>query len=108
MKEDFDAKDLRADVPEGMLAYKKFKIGKGMDVQVKVNWKKQKASDGSDAYIDIAFVASELADDNQYEHKELGAAADEARVDEYGNSGVNYFTVRPKVNQDDVNRKVVY
>ncbi len=108
MKEDFGAKDLRADVPEGMLAYKKFEIGEGMDVEVKVNWKKQRAADGSDAYIDIAFTASELADDNQYEHLELGAAADEARVDEYCNSGVNYFTVRPRVNQNDVNRKIVY
>ena len=108
MKEDFGAVDLRADVPDGTLAYKKFRIGKGLDVEVTVNWKNQKADDGSDASIDISFTASELIDDNLYERQELGAAADEARKSEYGNSGVNYFTVRPKVNQDDVARKVVY
>lgn len=108
MEEDFGAKDLRADLPGGMLAYKKFTIGKGMDVEVKVNWKKQKGDDGTDAYIDISFTASELVDDNQYERQELGAAADKARIDEYDISGVNYYTVRTKVKESDVKRRVVY
>lgn len=108
MKDDYGAVERRADVPEGALALKKFKIGKGMDVEVAVNWKKQRADDGSDAYIDISVTASELAEDNLAERQELGMAADEARVAEFNRSGVNYFTVRPRVKEDDVNRKVVY
>lgn len=108
MKEDFGAVDLRADVPEGMLALKKFRIGKGMDVEVSVNWKGQPAEDGSDADIDIRFTASEMVEDNRFERQALGEAADDARVEELGKSGVNYFTVRPKVKEDDVMQKVVY
>ena len=108
MKEDYGAVDLRADVPDGMLALKKFRIGKGMDVEVKVNWKKQRADNGSDARIDISFKASELDEDNRFERQKLGEATDEARVNELSISGVNYFTVNPKVNEDDVMRKVVY
>ena len=108
MKDDYGAVERRADVPEGALALKKFKIGKGMDVEVAVNWKKQRADDGSDAYIDISFTASELVEDNKLERLELGEAADAARVDEFNRSGVNYFTVRPRVKEDDVKRKVVY
>ena len=108
MKEDFGAKDLRADVPEDTLAFKKFRIGKRMYVEVAVNWKSQKADDGTDAYIDISFTASELVEENLAERQELGAAADEARESEYCKTGVNYFTVRPRVKLDDVMRKVVY
>ena len=107
MKEDYGAVDLRAEVPDGTLALKKFRIGKGMDVEVAVNWKKQRADDGSDAHIEINFTISELVEDNRYERQALGAAADEARVNELNRSGVNYLTVRPKVKEDDVNRKVV-
>ena len=108
MKEDYGAVGLRADVPEGMLAFKKFRIGKGLDVEVRVNWKARPTDEGCDANIDIAFTTSELVEDNRFERQELGAAADEARVNELNSSGVNYFTVRPKVKEDDVNRKVVY
>ena len=107
MKEDYGAVDLRAEVPDGTLALKKFRIGKGMDVEVAVNWKKQRADDGSDAHIEINFTISELVEDNRYERQALGVAADEARVDELNRSGVNYLTVRPKVKEDDVTRKVV-
>ena len=58
MKEDYGAVDLRADVPDGALALKKFRIGKGMDVEVAVNWKNQRGDNGSDASIDISFTAS--------------------------------------------------
>ena len=108
MKEDYGAVDQRADVPDGMLALKKLRIGKGMDVEIKVNWKKQRTDDGSDASINISFTVSELADDNSFEHQTLGRAADKARVKELRRSGVNYFTVRPRVKEDDVNRKVVH
>ena len=108
MKEDYGAVDLRADVPDGALALKKFRIGKGMDVEVAVNWKKQRADDGSDAHIEVSFISSELAEDNQFERQKLGEAADEARVNELGKSGVNYYTVRPRVKEDDVKKKVVY
>ena len=108
MKEDYRAVDLRADVPDGALALKKFRIGKGMNVEVAVNWKEQRAADGSDASISISFTASELSDDNRFERQKLGEAADEARVNELSKSGVNYFTVRPRVKEDDVKRKVVY
>ena len=108
MKEDYGAVDLRADVPDGALALKKFRIGKGMDVEVAVNWKERRADDGSDASIDISFTASELVEDNRIERQILGDAADEARVNELSKSGVNYFTVRPRVKEDDVKKKVVY
>ena len=108
MKEDYGAVDLRADVPDGMLGLKKFRIGKGMNVEVAVNWKNQRADDGSDARIEISFTTSELSDDNRFERQKLGEAADEARVNELGRSGVNYFTVRPRVKEDDVKKKVVY
>ena len=108
MKEDYGAVDLRADVPDGTLALKKFRIGKGLDVEVAVNWKEQRADDGSDARIEISFTVGELVEDNKFERKKLGEATDEARVNELSISGVNYFTVNPKVNEDDVMRKVVY
>jgi len=108
MKEDYGAVDLRADVPKGTLALKKFRIGKGMDVEVVVKWKEQRADDGSDAHIDIRFTVSELVEDNRFERQMLGAAADEARVNEFRKSGVNYFTVKPRVKEDEVMRKVVY
>jgi hypothetical protein len=91
-----------------MLALKKFRIGKGMDVEVAVHWKSQRTAEGCDANIDISFTTSELVEDNRFERQELGRAADEARVGEYKKSGVNYFTVRPRVKEDDVKRKVVY
>ena len=108
MKDDYGAVDLRAEVPDGKLALKKFKIGTGMDVEVSVNWKKQRADNGSDANIDISFTTSELADDNRIERQRLGAAADEARVNELNKTGVNYFSVKPVVKEEDVDRKVVY
>ena len=107
MKEDYGAVDLHVDVPDRMIALKKFKIGKGMYAEVAVTWKKQRMSDGSDARIEINFTTSELDEDSLYERQALGAAADEARVNELNRSGVNYFTVRPKVKEDDVTRKVV-
>jgi len=108
MKEDYGAVERRADVPSGMLALKKFRIGKGMDVEVTVHWKSQRTAEGCDATINISFTTSELVEDNRFERQELGKAADEARVGEYKKSGVNYFTVRPRVKEDDVKRKVVY
>ena len=107
MKEDYGAVDLHVDVPDRMIALKKFKIGKGMYAEVAVTWKKQRMSDGSDARIEISFTTSELEEDSLYERQALGAAADEARVNEFNRSGVNYLTVRPKVKEDDVRRKVV-
>jgi len=107
MKEDYGAVDLHAEVPERMIALKKFRIGKEMDVEVAVSWKKQRMSDGTDARIEINFTTSELVEDNLFERQALGAAADEARVNELNRSGVNYLTVRPKVKEDDVKRKVV-
>ena len=108
MKEDYGAVERRADVPSGMLALKKFRIGKGMDVEVAVHWKSQRTVEGCDANINISFTTSELVEDNRFERQELGRAADEARVGEYKKSGVNYFTVRPWVKEDEVKRKVVY
>ena len=108
MKEDYGAVERRTDVPSGMLALKKLRIGKGMDVEVAVRWKSQRTAEGCDANIDISFTTSELVEDNRVDRQELGKAADEARVTEYKKSGVNYFTVRPRVKEDDVKRKVVY
>lgn len=108
IKDDFNAIERHPDVPEGMLALKKFKIGDNMDVELSVKWKNQRADDGSDAYIDINFTPNEVIDDNQFERQELGEAAEAARLDEYRKSGVNYFTVRPRVKEDEVKRKTVY
>ena len=108
MKEDYGAVERRTEVPEGTLALKKFRIGKGLDVEVVVKWKEQYGADGSDANIDISFTTSELVEDNLSERQALGMAADEARVDELSISGVNYYTVRPLVKEDEVKRKVVY
>ena len=108
MKEDYGAVERRTDVPSGMLALKKLRIGKGMDVEVAVRWKSQRTAEGCDANIDISFTTSELVEDNRLDRQELGKAADEARVTEYKKSGVNYFTVRPRVKEDDVKRKVVF
>jgi len=108
MKEDYGAVERRTDVPSGMLALKKLRIGKGMDVEVAVRWKSQRTAEGCDANIDISFTTSELVEDNRVDRQELGKAADEARVAEYTKSGVNYFTVRPRVKEDDVKRKVVF
>ena len=108
MKEDYGAVERRTDIPSGMLALKKLRIGTGMDVEVAVRWKSQRTAEGCDANIDISFTTSELIEDNRVDRQELGKAADEARVAEYKKSGVNYFTVRPRVKEDDVKRKVVY
>ena len=78
MKEDFGAIDQRVVVPAGTVAYRKFKIGKGMD------------------------------EENHYERQELGAAVDAARVSVRYNSNVNYYTVRPKVTVDQIRNRVVY
>lgn len=108
MKEDYGAVDRYADVPEDMLAFKKLRIGKKMDVMIEV-WRKDRCdANGSDAYIEISFTPAELVEENLAERQELGMAADEARVAEFNRSGVNYFTVRPRVNIEDVKRKVVY
>lgn len=108
MKEDYGAVDLRAGVPADMLASKKLRIGKGMDVDISVKWKTcQKAGLGN-ARIDISFTTRELADDNQYQSRELGLATDAARLRTYRDTGVNYFTVRPKVSSESVKNKVVY
>ncbi len=108
MKEDYGAVERRTDVPSGMLALKKLRIGKGMDVEVAVRWMSQQTAEGCDANIDISFTTSELVEDNRSDRQELGKVADEARVGEYKKSGVNYFTIRPRVKEDDVKRKVVY
>ena len=108
MKEDYGAVERRTDVPSGMLALKKLRIGKGMDGEVAVRWKSQRTAEGCDANIDISFTTSELVEDNRVDRQELGKAADEARVAEYKKSGVNYFTVRPRVKEDEVKRKVVF
>lgn len=108
MKEDFGAVDQRVVVPAGTVAYRKFKIGKGMDVEVAVKWNQQKSAEKGDASIEISFTTGELAEENRYERQELGAAVDAARVSVRYNSNVNYYTVRPKVTVDQVKSKVVY
>ncbi len=108
MKEDYKAVDRYVSVPPGTLALKKFRIGKEMEVNLTVKWKQQKTDDGCDADINIDFTVGELVKENQTERKELGEAADKARASELRKSGVNYFTVRPKVKTDAVMRKVVY
>ena len=108
VKEDFGAVDQRVVVPAGTVAYRKFKIGKGMDVEVAVKWNQQKSAGKGDASIEISFTTGELAEENRYERQELGAAVDAARVSVRYNSNVNYYTVRPKVTVDQIKNKVVF
>ena len=108
MKDDFGAVDLKAKTPAGTLVLKKFKIGEGMDVEVAVNWDKRQTSQTWNSKIDITFKARELEAENKFQRAELGKATDPARASEYSRTGVNYFTVNPKVNADAVERKAVY
>ena len=108
MKDDFGAVDLNANTPAGTLVLKKFKIGEGMDVEVAVNWDKRQTSQTWNSKIDITFKARELEAENKYQRAELGKATDPARATEYSRTGVNYFTVKPKVNEESVKKQVVY
>ena len=108
MKDDFGAVDLEAKTPAGTVVLKRFRIGEGMDVEVAVNWDKRQTSQTWNSKIDITFKTRELEAENKYQRAELGKATDPARANEYFRTGVNYFTVKPKVNADAVERKVVY
>lgn len=100
MEDDFGAVDLKAETPAGTMALKKFRIGEGMDVQVAVNWDKRQTSQTWNSKIDITFKTRELEAENAYQRAELGKATDPARVSEYSRTGINYFTVNPKVNAE--------
>ena len=100
MKDDFGAVDLKAKIPAGMVALKKFRIGEGMDVEVAVNWDKRQTSQTWNSKIDITFKTRELEAENAYLRAELGKATDPARASEYSRTGINYFTVNPKVNAE--------
>ena len=108
MKDDFGAVDLNANTPAGTLVLKKFKIGEGMDVEVAVNWDKRQTSQTWNSKIDITFKTRELEAENKFQRAELGKATDPARATEYSRTGVNYFTVKPKVNEESVKKQVVY
>lgn len=108
MKEDFGAVDQKVATPAGAVAFKKFKIGKGMDVEVKIAWNQQRTVENGDAHIDITFTAGELVEESLQQRQELGVATDEERVKIRYNTGVNYYTVRPKVKADQVGKRVAY
>ena len=100
MKDDFGAVDLKATTPAGTVALKRFRIGEGMDVEVAVNWDKRQTSQTWNSKIDITFKTRELEAENAYQRAELGKATDPARASEYSRTGINYFTVNPKVNAE--------
>ena len=100
MKDDFGAVDLETKTPAGTVALKKFRIGEGMDVEVAVNWDKRQTSQTWNSKIDITFKTRELETENKYQRAELGKATDPARASEYSRTGINYFTVNPKVNAE--------
>ena len=100
MKDDFGAVDLKAKTPAGTVALKRFRIGEGMDVEVAVNWDKRQTSQTWNSKIDITFKTRELEAENKYQRAELGKATDPARASEYSRTGINYFTVNPKVNAE--------
>ena len=108
MKEDLGAVDQKVTTPAGTLALKKFKIGNGMDVEVRAKWNTCRTNGKSDAEIDVTFTTRELEAENRYQRETLGKATDEARKSTYSSTGINYFNVNPKVNADAVERKVVY
>ena len=108
MMEDLGAVDQKVPTPAGTLALKKFKIGNGMDVEVRAKWNTCRTNGKSDAEIDVTFTTTELAAENKYQRESLGKATDKARKSTYSSTGINYFNVNPKVNADAVERKVVY
>ena len=100
MKEDLGAVDQKVPTPAGTLALKKFKIGNGMDVEVRAKWNTCRTNGKSDAEIDVTFTTTELAAENRYQRETLGKATDEARKSTYSSTGINYFTVNPKVHAE--------
>ena len=100
MKEDLGAVDQKVTTPAGTLALKKFKIGNGMDVEVRAKWNTCRTNGKSDAEIDVTFTSRELEAENRYQRETLGKATDEARKSTYSSTGINYFTVNPKVNAE--------
>ena len=100
MMEDLGAVDQKVPTPAGTLALKKFKIGNGMDVEVMAKWNTCRTNGKSDAEIDVTFTTTELAAENKYQRESLGKATDPARASEYSRTGINYFTVNPKVNAE--------
>ena len=100
MKDDFGAVDLKAKIPAGTVALKKFRIGDGMDVVVAVNQDKRQTSQTWNSKIEITFTTRGLEAENAYQRAELGKATDPARASEYSRTGINYFTVNPKVNAE--------
>ena len=73
-----------------------------------LKWNQHRTAAKGDARIDITFTTSELKEENLSQRQELGAAADAARIHTRCNTGVNYYTVRPKVRADQIKSKVVY
>lgn len=108
MREDYGAVDLRAGVPVDMLAMKKLKIGNGLDVAVSVNWNRQFQAERGNAHIEITFTSQELNEEIHCQGRELGEAVDAARTCFRYNTGIDYFTVRPKVSIDDVRKRIVF
>lgn len=108
MKDDLGAVDQDVPTPAGTLALKRFKIGDGMDVEVRVDWNKIRKDDGSDAQIRVNFTTSELQAENKSQRETLGRATDKARASTYSSTGINYFTVDPEVRADAVERKEVF
>ena len=108
MKDDFGAVDLKVAIPAGTLALKKFKIGEGLDVEVAINWDKRQTSQTWDSKIDITFKTRDLEAENKYQREQLGKATDEARASTYSSTGINYFTVNPKVNAEVGESKEVF
>ena len=83
MKEDLGAVDQKVSTPAGTLALKKFKIGNGMDVEVKAKWNTCRMDGKGDAEIDVTFTTTELEAENKYQRETLGKATDTARASEY-------------------------
>lgn len=108
MKDDFGAVDLKAKTPAGTVALKRFRIGEGMDVEIAVNWDKRQTSQTWNSKIDITFKTRELEAENKYQRTELGKATDPARASEYSRTGINYFTVNPKVNAEVGKNRMVF
>lgn len=108
MKKDYAASEIDVPIPAGTVAFKKLKIGEGMDVVVEVKWDRRKTADGTDAFINITFTVGELIEDGRLERQELGMKVEEARVNTLNKTGVNYFTLRQMVDAEAVRRKTVY
>ena len=105
---EFGAVEVKEDVPINIIDRKKFTIADGMKVEVSVEWNQHTSKDGSDASINMKFELTGLSSEKDYQQKELGDDVDLDRKSIYESTGINYFTIDPKIPITDNNHRNTY